>query len=216
MNIKKSSLLLLSLILLSFIATCLVYPKLPAEVAIHFNFEGIADNFAGKWIVFVLALLPLFFLGLFFIIPKLDPRQEAYQKHHQVYTIVIFSTTLLFIIIHWITLFIALGVAIPVEHIMPILVGILFIIIGNFLPRVRSNYTLGIRTPWALEDANNWKKTQRAGGYCFILAGSLIILESLFLRPLTFLFWLSLVIAIVVPYMTSYLDYRKKHVSYKK
>ena len=50
--------------------------------------------------------------------------------------------------------------------------------LGNYLPRVRQNYTFGIKTPWALEDAENWRRTQRFGGVCFMVCGLAFIAEG--------------------------------------
>ncbi len=207
---KKIFLLSALLIFISLIGTCILYPQLPAEIAIHFNSQGVADGFTGKEGIFFTALLPVLLLGLFFIVPKIDPRKASYEKHQQVYRITIFSILVFMLIIHWIIVLTALEYAISVEKVIPILVGVLFIILGNYLPRIHSNYTFGIRTPWALENTDNWKKTQRVGGYCFILSGILIIIESLFFTPLTVLFWFSIVLIVVVPYLVSYLEYKKK------
>lgn len=50
-------------------------------------------------------------------------------------------------------------------------IGLLFIGVGNYLPRVKQNYTLGIKTPWALADPENWRRTQRFGGACIMVLG---------------------------------------------
>lgn len=57
-------------------------------------------------------------------------------------------------------------------------VGLLFIGVGNYLPRVKQNYTLGIKTPWALADPENWRRTQRFGGACFMVLGVGLIVMS--------------------------------------
>ena len=53
--------------------------------------------------------------------------------------------------------------------------GALFVGVGNYLPRMRQNYTFGVRTPWALADETNWKRTQRVGGISFMVLGVLLV-----------------------------------------
>ena len=57
------------------------------------------------------------------------------------------------------------GIAVPLG------VGLLFVWIGNYLPRVRRNYTFGVRTSWALADERTWQKSQRMGGITFVVMG---------------------------------------------
>ena len=57
-------------------------------------------------------------------------------------------------------------------------IGVLFILLGNYMPRARQNYTFGCRTPWALADEHNWARTQRMGGITFIIMGAVILLTA--------------------------------------
>ena len=59
-------------------------------------------------------------------------------------------------------------------------IGVLFIIMGNFMPQIKQNYTFGCRTPWALNDAHNWQRTQRMGGYTFIVMGIVLLVLAFF------------------------------------
>ena len=51
------------------------------------------------------------------------------------------------------------------------IIGALLVGIGNYMPRIGQNYTMGVKTPWALNDPENWRRTQRFGGKCFVLMG---------------------------------------------
>lgn len=91
-----------------------------------------------------------------------------------------------------------------------------FIGMGNYLPRVRQNYTLGIKTPWALDDPDNWRRTHRFGGACFMVVGvSLIVLGFLGgILPETWILAVIMVLAIgsvAAMYVYSYLIWRKSH-----
>lgn len=75
-----------------------------------------------------------------------------------------------------------MGYEVSIDKIIPSIVGILFIVIGNYMPKIKSNYFYGIKTPWTLSSDTSWRKTHRLGGKVFIISGFIIILSS-FLLP---------------------------------
>ena len=98
-----------------------------------------------------------------------------------------------------------------VEKIMPILLGLMFIVIGNYLPKCKQSYTMGIKLPWTLNDEENWNRTHRLGGKLWVACG-LIFIVSMFL-PNKFMVAITLVvitIAVLVPTVYSYLLFREK------
>lgn len=181
MKQNKSSLFLFCtlLSLVSLIATIIIFPQLPAEIPIHWNLAGEIDDYGSRYFTFFTASLPLILLVLFRVIPKIDPKQEAFNKHPKAYHMLILAMTILMIGIHWLTLLAALGYALPVGTLIPIAIGLLFIILGNYMPQIRPNYSFGIRLPWTLANEDNWRYTHRFGGYMFILCGILFILDGL-------------------------------------
>lgn len=82
------------------------------------------------------------------------------------------------LIIHYIIIVSALGYQINVGNIILTAFGILFIIIGNYLPRLKQNAIAGIRLPWTLKDEDTWRVTHRTGGYCTLVMGILLVLLS--------------------------------------
>jgi len=62
-------------------------------------------------------------------------------------------------------------------------VGILFLIIGNMLPKSRPGFFVGIRTPWTITNADNWIATHRLGGKLFLAAGAVMVLAGLIDMP---------------------------------
>ena len=210
-NRRTFSFILLTFCIISIIATAFIYPYLPDEIPIHFKVQGEADNYGHPMMAFFTASLPLLMLGLFAIVPKLDPKKQSYEKHSKPYGIFIFAMTVFLIIIHWVTILIALGIDLPISLFVPIGIGILFIIIGNYMPQIRQNYTFGIRFPWSLDNPDNWRYTHRIGGYVFILAGILIGLSA-FCSPLyqSILFFVAILQIIIVPALASYLYFKKQ------
>lgn len=210
MKMNKLRIVSLTLCIISFIGQLILYPRLPEVVATHWDFNGEVNGYSSKPTLLFLSLLPLLLLLLFQVIPKLDPRGRNYQKHEKAYDAMILSTTLLMIGVTWVTNLSALHYAVPVEGLVPVGVGILFLVLGNYMPQIRPNYTFGIKTPWALENEWVWKKTHAFGGKVFCFMGILMILSGLLPGK-----WLTLLTIVIViagtlwMYVYSYLMYKK-------
>ena len=100
----------------------------------------------------------------------------------------------------------AMGYSVPIEVIMPVVMGLLFIVVGNWLPKCEQTYTMGIKLPWTLASEANWNATHRFGGKVWVAGGILTTLTA-FLGS----FWLMMVILlaiVVLPTVYSYLYYR--------
>ena len=106
---------------------------------------------------------------------------------------------------------VALGLELKIERIMPLLVGGMFIIVGNYLPKCKQNYTMGIKLPWTFHDEENWNHTHRMAGKLWFGIGLVMICSALL--PTKIIFWVLMfviVVAVLVPTLYSYLFYRKK------
>lgn len=160
---------------LSLVGVGIVYRYLPAIIPIHWNALGEVDSTGPRWVIFLLAAMPLGMIGLLAVTPRLDPRGEAYEKHGKAYQVVILLITLLLVMVTWVSLAVALGWPLRVEIIVPVAVGVVFLVLGNFLPQVRNNFSFGVRTPWALSNEVCWRKTQRFGGYVFVGLGLMFV-----------------------------------------
>lgn len=207
-NIFYKTVILLSAV--SILLTLYLYPNLPTQIPIHFDYTGQPDNFGPRAFTLFTASLPLIGIVLFKALPKLDPKSEAYQLHAKAYDIFIVLVLFLFIIFHWISIFVALGFELPIYKVIPIGIGILFIILGNYMPQIRPNYTYGIRLPWTLANENNWRATHRIGGYCYILSGIFFIIIG-FVPPSFLLLCILLAfICVFWPMFYSYLYFKRQ------
>ncbi len=150
------------------------------QLPIHWNVAGEPDRFAGKFPG--LFMMPLVILGITVLLvfaPYIEPRQKHIRMSMKAYNIIIIGLVLVFAALHIVVITNALGKPLSIEKIVPALIGLLFIIIGNFMGKVRSNYMLGIKTPWTLSSEISWNKTHRLGGWLFVIMGFLIVLSSL-------------------------------------
>ena len=164
----------------AFIASAVVYPRLPATIPTHWNgFEGQPNGYSsrmwGAWMV------PLFLMGmgaLLRFLPVIDPRGRNYAKFGGTFEGIMISLMLFALGLHIIVLRAALGYPVNMQRTLPIGVGILFIVIGNLLPRARPNWFIGLRTPWTLSSDRVWEKTHRFGGRIFVAGGILMVLAA--------------------------------------
>lgn len=186
-------------------------PALPEQVPSHWNFTGEVDSYMPAT-QFVL-IFPAIALGLaifFPILAHIDPRHRNYRYFQKPWFILQNIIILFFAYMYFITLYISLN---PTQNLNPgpfIIggIGILFIIIGNYLGKIRQNYFVGIKTPWALNNADNWNKTHRLGGWLFLLAGIIFLLEAFLWWHIVPIFITTIAITVLLPFIYSYLLYR--------
>lgn len=163
----KKSIWLLILGAASLIGTAVILHLLPEQVPLHWGVDGQVDRYGHRANVFITGGLPILMYGLMALIPRIDPRRDSYRKHRKAFSQIIVLLILFLVAIHWVTIAIALGADIDVQTFVCLAIAVLFVVVGNVLPRARPNYTFGIRTPWTLADEDVWRRTHRVGGYVF-------------------------------------------------
>ena len=151
-----------------------VLPSLPAQIPVHWGADGTVNGWGPSWTVAALGLLPLVLLATLWLVPRIDPKGAAYAKSGRIYLGFVIAFTVIMCGMTWLSELTVWGV-VPqtgaVGIIVTTAIGVLLIGMGNYLPRVRQNYTMGVKTPWALADPENWRRTQRFGGKCFVVMG---------------------------------------------
>ncbi len=194
------------IILLPMVAGLVLWNRLPEQVPFHWNAAGEIDGWASRPVaVFVPSAMMLALQWLCILVTSTDPKKQNHPEKVKV---------LVFWLIPIITVFIsalmyvsALGVSVRVETLMPILLGLVFVAIGNYMPKCKQNYTIGIKIPWTLASEENWNRTHRLAGWVWV-GGGVVMLLSGFLG----IFWLTLVPAIImvaVPLIYSYILHQK-------
>lgn len=148
--------------------------SLPAQIPVHWGADGAVNGWGPSWTVAALGFLPLVLLATFWLVPRIDPKGAAYAKSGRFYLGFVIAFTVFMCGMTWLSELTVWDVVPQVGAVGTIVttaIGILFIGMGNYLPRVRQNYTMGVKTPWALADPENWRRTQRFGGKCFVAMG---------------------------------------------
>lgn len=209
--IKKNLKMLLItsvIILLPIVAGLLLWNKLPDKIPVHFNAQGIADGFGGKGLA--VFGLPLFMIAIHWLcvfVTSLDPKSKNITEKNM--NLVLWITPVLSIFTSGIIYSFALGYELNISIVMPLFFGLLFIVIGNYMPKCKQNYSLGIKIPWTLESEENWNYTHRLAGKTWVIGGLLIIALS-FLKTV-WIFLALTIIMIIIPVIGSYLFHKKEN-----
>ena len=198
---------LVGLSVLSFIGQMLLYPSLPDSIPIHWDSNWQVSDYAPKRMAIVIALVPLAVMLLLKVLPKIDPRRRNYEQFSGAYTVVMAVVCLLLMGAGWMSAAVSLGAEINIQLFMPLIIGVAFLALGNFMPQFRQSYFLGIRTPWTLANAEVWRKTHRLGGILFCLTG-IVIGMSAFL-PIQGMAAASVLVTVIVLFGYSYLIFQK-------
>lgn len=203
--------ILLGIVIVSFVTTIFYYPILPMQIPMHWNIHGTIDSYMQKNVgAFLLPILMLLMLVTFQLIPSFDPNKKKYQLFEHEWNIIQTGFLLFFLSVQYIVLYAAMH---PKTNIMPYMfggLGILFVLLGNYMSKIRQNYFIGVKTPWSLADEDNWNKTHRFASWCFVGAGLLTLTEAIVLWLPAFIIFIGIIIASFLPILYSFLLYQKK------
>lgn len=192
MNVSR---LTIVLTVLAYFLSLAALPYLPDQVVIHWNAAGEADGFSNKWVGAFLP--PLLMTGLLIFmsaLPKFDPKKANYSRFQKSYRIVNAALACFFLLLHIVTLAYNLGAPVDIGRLVPIGVGALLIVLGNYMPKIKPNYFIGIRTPWTLESEAVWNKTHRLGGKVFIAMGMLSMLTAFWRGEMQFVLLIVIIV----------------------
>ena len=203
-KINKKLLLFTSiLILLSSLVGCVFWYQLPEKMPTHFNLLGQADGYNHKvFAIFGLPALMLLMHWLLLFLMIKDPKSSNISSKIQVliYWIIPFVSCLSMISIYGESL----GYSMMSGLLAQIFMGVVMIVIGNYLPKTHRNYIIGIRLPWTLENDENWRKTHRLAGKIWVLGGLLLFLNSFVQLYVYWVFFLTLFFVVIIPSVYSY------------
>lgn len=202
---KESVISVIFSILLFALVNLLFYKKMPETLPTHWGFNNKIDGYSSKFTALITTPLLLIFLNIFscFMLDN-DPKNK--DKNNFVITIGKATIPLVMLITFVISVFYGLGKKINVMVIISIFVGFLLILIGNYLPKTKRNYTVGIKLPWTLNSDENWNKTHRLAGYFFILGGIFFLFTPFIGNE--YLVFLTFIIIGIIPAIYSFYLYK--------
>ena len=187
----------------------LCWDRLPDVMATHFGINNEADGFSSKaFAVFGLPAVLLAILWLVAFVTSNDPKRQNISP--KMFTLGLWIAPVLSLVVAATMYPVNLGYAVDIPFFAELLIGLLFIVVGNYLPKARQNYTIGIRIPWTLANEENWNRTHRLAGYLWMICGVLMILLCLTrLLPAPWTVGL-LLIMVLVPCVYSYWLHARK------
>lgn len=206
-EMKKTYILTIIVCLIPVIAGIILYPLLPERIATHWNAAGEPNGWESRFtgaIVFpgILAVLNVF-VPMFL---RADPKYENIGT--KIKELIMWIIPVVSCICAGFTLSAAMGRELPVQIIVPLLVGLMFIITGNYLPKTKQSYTVGIKLPWTLSSEENWNRTHRLAGFLWVGAGIIMLIAAWFPFRALVIFPLTAAV-IIVPCVYSCLLFRK-------
>ncbi len=193
-------------------ASVLAYPHLPDRMPVHWNVRGEIDGHGPRLLaVSIVPLVIAAFVALMAVVPKIDPKGRNYEKFRDTYWLLINGVVLFFAGIHGMLLAVGLGYDVRVNRVVPLGVGLLLVLLGNYLTRVEPNWFVGIRTPWTLSSDRVWRKTHRAGGWLFVGAGAATAALGFWSSRVSVTAVLVVIaVAVLVPVVQSYVLWRRE------
>lgn len=207
----KKELPIIGIVLLPFIYLAYIWNNLPEQVPMHWNLKGEIDDWGSKYsLIGMTFLLPVLTYVLLMVVPKIDPKKRIEAmggKYYQFkFILVTFMSALALVI-----MYISNNQKLSNPSMIVILLGILFVFMGNYFKVIKQNYFIGIKTPWTLESEEVWKLTHLLAGKMWVVGGIVIVICSLVVpENLNFYFFIGITLVIsIVPTVYSYLIFKK-------
>jgi len=179
MRLKALIVTTVAFVIVSAVVGALLYSRLPDAIPTHFTLSATPDGFTAKSVGVFVTPTALALLGLFFIaLPAIAPRRYRLDPFLRVYEIVAIAVLTVEFVDGMMALYLALGHRLDVDRAGAVGLGVLLLVIGNYLGKVTRNFFVGIRTPWTLASPEVWLRTHRVGGPSCVLGGAVILINS--------------------------------------
>lgn len=207
--LSRKDALSLGMIVATFLMIALLYNKLPEQIPVHWNAEGEIDGYASK--LFGALMMPCGALATFILIkvlPVISPKGFRLDDSRPVLDTINLVLVALFCTIGAATVMVAMGVKLDMVKVILIGTGLMLILTGNVLSKVRKNFFVGIRTPWTLADDEVWAQTHRLAGRSFF-GGGLLVCVLAFFQSGPYAILAGVTVAVLLPVVYSFVLYRR-------
>ena len=208
---RKSEIIMLGIIVLSFVIAFYFYPQMPAEMASHWNARGEVDGYLPRfWGLFLLPLFSIGLLLLFMVIPKIDPLKANIEKFRKIYDGFVTLIIAFMFYIYILTLLWNLGIEYGMNIGIIPAIGVIFYASGILMENAKRNWFVGIRTPWTLSSERVWNKTHKIGGKLFKISGVIVFFGLFFIDYA--IFFIIIPIFTLTGYLIvySFVEYQKE------
>lgn len=204
MKMNKKLLTLTSIVILfPMLWGLMIWSQLPNQIPIHFNIADQADNFQPKPLV--VFGLPLFLLlvHLFVIfVTARDPKNQTMNE--KMGKVIYWLTPIVSLSVFYLIYSKALGSTSNPSIFASALLGLIFVMMGNYMPKLKVNHTVGIRLSWTLQSEDNWHKTHRLAGKLWVLGGLILLLEAGIQFAVPYVIGIVILTIVLIPILYSY------------
>ena len=175
---RKTLIITSTVTILPVLIGIICWDRLPDVMATHFGMNNEANGFSSKaFAVFGLPLVLLAVLWVGAFVTAHDPKRQNISP--KMFSLMLWIVPVISLVGAATIYPVNLGYDLDITFFSELLLGLIFIVIGNYLPKARQNYTIGIRIPWTLANEENWNRTHRLAGYLWMICGILMIIISL-------------------------------------
>jgi uncharacterized membrane protein len=210
MNIKRSLVVSAIFIAIAIGVAIWLYPSLPAQVPTHWDAHGQINGYTPRfWAAAMPALIVLGLAILTVVLPYISPRRFEIKPFGAVFVLVMLLIQGIVLGITLVALLAGAGYGVPVALVTMLGVGLLFMVLGNYMGKLRKNFFVGIRTPWTLASDAVWERTHRLGGWTFMAGGVLFVIAAFVNSAAVWLPVAAVVVAAGGPVVYSFIVYKQ-------
>ena len=208
---RKTEVIALVIIAISFLIGIYFYNRMPDMMASHWNARGEVNDYMSKfWALFLMPLMSLGLFLLFLVVPKIDPLKQNIEKFRKYFdTFIVLMLGFLFYI-YLLTIFWNLGIRFSMIQLMIPAMAALFYYCGILVENAKRNWFIGIKTPWTLSNENVWNKTHKLGGKLFKSAGIIILLGIVLESYAPYFVLVPILFVSIYLVVYSYIEYQKE------
>ena len=209
MKFKRSLLVSWSFFMMAAVVAVWLYPRLPSEMPTHWDLQGQVNGTLSRfWGAAMPALAILGLAVLSWLLPVISPRRFEIRPFAQVFELVMLAVQAFMLVVGVATLLSAVGYPVAMPEVAMLGAGALFMILGNYMGKLRKNFFIGIRTPWTLASDAVWERTHRLRGWLVMLAGVVMIVATLLGAPPSVAIG-AIVAAALIPIIYSLVIYKR-------
>lgn len=214
---KKEIVPIFVIIVMCIFALTLYKAPCITKIPTHWNAAGEIDGWSGK--AFGSLFLPILTIAMYLLmlfLPKADPLKENYQYFEKQYYFIRLMLVLLFAGIFFFMFLAIMGLKLNIMYFMVSFLSIFFVVLGVFMPKIKRNYFVGIKTPWTLQSDEVWIKTHKFAGKTMVIGGILTFFTIFLPSTTAFGFFITIMlVSALLPVLYSYLIYRRLGVTKK-
>ena len=209
MRLTRTLIVSVVFVLIAALAAVWLYPQLPARLPVHWDLQGHVNGYMPRFWGAAFPALMIFALAMVTaLLPLISPRRFGITPFMSAYGIVMLGVQGVVLVVGLCTLLDGAGYALPMPTVAFLSVGVLLMVIGNYMGKLRRNFFIGIRTPWTLASDAVWERTHRLGGWLFMLAGLVMVVGVIAGAP-PWVSWGAIAAAVLIPCAYSFRVYRR-------